>query len=79
MGDSHIASDGSDIHNNSAPLCGHVWDNKLRKPQWAEEIRLKRVSGSIQVHVQDWACHKSVCFPSRDRKQVYRGTSRQHY
>ena len=55
MGDSHITGDRSDVYNSSTPLRGHVWDDKLRKPQWGEEVRLKRVSGSIQVYVQNWA------------------------
>ena len=54
-GDSHITGDRSDVYNSSTPLRGHVWDDKLRKPQWGEEVRLKRVSGSIQVYVQNWA------------------------
>lgn len=76
-GHSHIAGDRSDVHNDPAPLCGHMWNDKLRKPHRGEEVRLERASGSIQIHVQGWAYEKSVYFPSRDRKQVYQDTSHQ--
>jgi hypothetical protein len=58
LGDSHMAGDGSDVHNDPSPLFSHVWDDELRKPHWGEEIGFKRLAGNIQVHIQDWTCSK---------------------
>ena len=35
-----------------------MWDDKLRKPHWGEEVRFKRCPGGVQLHIQDWACLK---------------------
>ena len=32
-----------------------MWDDKLRKPHWGEDICFEQISGIIYVHVQDWA------------------------
>lgn len=40
-----------------------MWDDKLRKPHWGEEVRFKRISDSIEIHVQDWTYSKMSLLP----------------